>query len=46
MSDATGNDLPVNIASQVVENLPGALNSRFTVNDPILLPCGLGYVYG
>jgi hypothetical protein len=35
---AVGNGDPVDVASQVVEDLTATLDSRFTVNDPVLFP--------
>ena len=33
-----GDGYTVNVAGQIVEDCTGTLNSRFTVNDPVLLP--------
>ncbi len=35
---AVGDGHTVNVAGEVLQDFAGALDSRFTVNDPILLP--------
>jgi hypothetical protein len=35
---AIGNGYTVNVAGEIIEDCTGTLNSRFTVNDPVLLP--------
>jgi len=35
-----GDGDPVNVAGQVIEDCGGALNGRFTMDDPVLLPKG------
>lgn len=42
---AVGNGDPVDVASQVIEDLAATLDSRFTVNDPVLFPEGFRQSY-
>ena len=44
-NSAVGNGDPVDVAPQVVEDLAATLDSRFTVNDPVLFPEGFRQSY-
>ena len=41
---AIGDGDTVNVAREIIENRAGALDGRFTVNDPVLLPYGFWQV--
>ena len=42
---AIGDGHTVNVAGQIIEDRTGALDGRFTVNNPVLLPYGFRQLY-